>query len=146
MPTGPTVPATAFSLAFMGSISFSGREAAIQRRMCGGKSRSLLSIGSTVIVRWGLPDIESIQPIRACRSSEVVVVSISDGGRYAVGVLTVAMGLLVPTGVGWAASAGAAPAGVPTQLAITTQPPSTLLFNQPFTIGVSVEDSSGNLV
>jgi hypothetical protein len=99
-----------------------------------------------VIVRWGLPDIESIQPIRACRSSEVVVVSISDGGRYAVGVLTVAMGLLVPTGVGWAASAGAAPAGVPTQLAITTQPPSTLLFNQPFTIGVSVEDSSGNLV
>ena len=74
------------------------------------------------------------------------MVSISDGGRYVVGVLLVALGLLVPTGVGLADSAGAAPVGVPTRLVITTQPPSTVLFNQPFTIGVSVEDGSGNVV
>jgi len=47
---------------------------------------------------------------------------------------------------GSATPAGASPVGVPTQLAITTQPPSTVLFNQPFTVGVSVEDSSGNVV
>jgi hypothetical protein len=63
-----------------------------------------------------------------------------------VGALLVVLGLLVPNGVGFTASAGASPVDVPTQLAITTQPPSTVLFNQPFTIGVSVEDSSGNVV
>jgi hypothetical protein len=52
----------------------------------------------------------------------------------------------VVVAAGPAYSASASAAGVATQLAITMQPPSTILFRQPFTIGVSVEDSSGNVV
>jgi hypothetical protein len=75
-----------------------------------------------------------------------MVPPISNSWRLVAGLLLVLVGLLLPANVGFGASAGAAPVGVPTQLAITTQPPSTVPFNQPFTIRVSVEDSGGNVV
>jgi hypothetical protein len=58
--------------------------------------------------------------------------------------LLVATGVIA--GVGLSPLAGASQVGVPTQLAISTQPPATVLFNQPFTVGVSVADSSGQVV
>jgi hypothetical protein len=60
------------------------------------------------------------------------VALIANGRRLVVGTLLVVLGLLVPNGVGFATSAGASPVGVPTQLAITSQPRSTVLLNQPF--------------
>jgi len=54
------------------------------------------------------------------------------------------VGVVISAGPGY--SAGASTPGVATKLAITTQPPSTVLYRQPFTIGVSVEDNNGNVV
>jgi hypothetical protein len=68
--------------------------------------------------------------------------------RFALIALLAVLGLLVPAGavVGSSpssASASAIPSGDPaaTQLAITTH-----LFLEPFTVGVSVEDGSGNVL
>jgi len=54
------------------------------------------------------------------------------------------VGVVMSAGPGY--SAGATTPGVATKLAVTTQPPSTVLYRQPFTIGISVEDNNGNVV